>query len=625
MTNFKPVIGWTDSLSDRSQNKAHTAYATGKMRAGRTPMDVNGNEIKNANHLFRPGLFYMSAGSTNMSNDSIVSAAPAFVYNLIEDPDGSVTGGHVISDPFSITMNFRQIQYATSATVVSVTTRTGEIDPAVATLGTNYKRIPTIQKIQNRCQDDAAGSVHYAYVVDIAQWIRYTVDAVSRVVDWEPAVQWSIWKSITGEAPLTKITTDITGEVGMHYVSFGDHTIELPYAGACTVGSTIILDQWAGEGTVFTKNALGEVQYEMNTYPAIKTVGLTDMKIHDDEFFDDDAMFVKSDYADWTYNNGSVYVMLYKAVLSDDEERFVIADASTGRVYRICYEDVALPNSEGADTLHWYDVYSLNITASSISSASIAEVGTPTSMKFTLDDVQENILGCTTYIFEVAYTDPNSIDKAWVLSRTSDMEAYIAKINELYGKVIDEHDVILAYLETSVRNSEANVDLILKQYADAERRIEVGSTGSQIYYGDNAKVSGEELIVYSRDKWESPDSLTSNSYIVRYFLSRLIPVYCIHKHDINTPRTIYLPTVNASMLGKKVKIILDPNTKVTVIDDCTLTKHSVVFYGESVSADQPVVLKEIEYQLMEYTDRQTDTYKLVWVYTTRTFSTPAAF
>ena len=625
MTNFKPVVGWSDSLATRSQNMAHTAYATGKMRAGRTPKDVNGNEIKNANHLYKPGLFYMSPGTTNMSNDSIVTSAPSFIYNLIEDPDDSVTGGHVVEDPFSISMNFRQIQYATSSTSVSVTTRTGEIDPAVAALGTNYRRIPTVQKIQDRCQGDSAGQVHYAYVEDIAQWIRYTVDAVSRIVDWEPAVQWSIWKSITGEAPLTKITGDITGEIGMHYVSFGNHTVELPFAGACTIGSTITLDQWAGEGTVFTKNALGEVQYTMNTYPAIKTVGLTDVKIHGDTFFEDDSMFVKSDYADWTYNDGTVYVMLYRAVLSDDEERFVIADASSGRVYRICLEDTALPSTEGSDTLHWYDVYSLNVTASAISSQSIAEVGTPTTMRFTIDDVQENILGCTTYIFEVAYTDPNSIDKAWVLARTSDMEAYIARINELYGKVIDEHDIILADLETSIRTGEANIDLLLKQYTDIERRIEVGSTGSQIYYGDNAKVSGEDLIVYNKDKWESPDSLTSNSYIVKYFLSRITPVYCIHKHDINNPRTIYLPTVNASMLGKKVKIILDPNTKVTVIDDCMTTKQSVLFYGEPVSEGQPVILKEIEYQLMEYTDRTMDTYKLAWVYTTRTYSTPAVF
>ena len=163
MANAKPVIGWTDNLSNHLQNYATTAYAVSKMRAGRTPIDERGVAITDVNKLFRAGLFFMPAGASHTTDDSTVSGADILIYNLIQDPDETATGGHAKDSGSdsgiwhkSVGVTIRQIQYGCGVNADAVTTRIGTRDAAIANLDRSRSVvIPTVQKISTTLETTA--------------------------------------------------------------------------------------------------------------------------------------------------------------------------------------------------------------------------------------------------------------------------------------------------------------------------------------------------------------------------------------------------------------------------------------------------------------------------------------
>lgn len=673
MANSKHVIGFEDNLAKPLQNYAPTMYALGKMRAGRTPKYPDGTVITDANAIYRPGLYFLEPGCANLDNGSGVSTVPAYLYHITEDPDDSINGGHVQDNPVSVGMNARQIRYLASDNSTAAMTRVGSRDAIISTFivqGSDYQVVPNVLRIQEVLGTDPSNIPQYAFVVELGLWIRYTVDAVG-AVSWEPAYQWGLWRSMSGEDPSVKLESDTLAVPFTHYISYGQHQLELPSADECEIGCKVRLDQWAGQGRVITKDEYGNIKYEIDTVPALKTVGLSDLSWFGDDILPDGTTFFKQIGFVWRASVGGVNYVLQKLQIastgSEPVFRYVITRDNSDVVLRICYDEVEYPIgihlsyhltndaafqenktyfvktvingvayynpatvTTGAlvpgetyyemDTnAHWYDVNG-GVGVKTAAEISLSEIlaGTPKTSHLTNTDIAGNILGCTAYIFEVTYDRTNPSKKTWCLTRASDMEAYIARLNELLGATVHAHTEQLHAVEATAEAIYNDVLSFKLDYMNAEREVFVRDQAGRIIYGDNAKLTGQVLMTYNPQEYLPISSVTDYSYIIQFFQARLTPIYHLTANTLESqPRTLFLPTVAENLVGKKVKILLEPNSQITVFDDCSATKYNYTFYGEALTEGNPIVLKEITFTLQKVfptTPTEGRQYELVWTY-----------
>lgn len=680
----KPIVGYTNLYGEPLQNLIPTMYALGKVQAGREPVLPDGTVITDMNRLFRPGIYRIAEGAANLDNTVGPTTSPAYVVHIMEDPDGFAEGGHVVNSPMDVQMTARQIRYLSSDTGTPVMTRLGVRDPAIDDFiqeGRDYQVVPTVQKISSMLGEQISNLDHYAFVKDIGIWIRYQVDSVNGVV-WEPAYVWGLWRPVSGNDPIIKLTANIVAQPYTHYISYGSYSMELPNALDCEIGARVRLDQWTGNGYVFTKDSLGNVECEVDTTPAMQTVGLSDMTWHGDILLPDGTTFYKQAGYVWSTVYGSDTYVIKKANLKrttgDIVQRFVLVTMASDIVKRICltdidypigihvsytqttdstfqagktyysrevvngvevfnaYEDAPVGTSiqgvyyEKHTNAKWYDVNGVSgtKTADEIALSDI-QGGTPTDLLLTNTDLPSNILGCTTYQFEVTYDRYDSTKKCWSLVQTSDMEAYIARVNEQLGSTVNAHTSRLNDIEATAESIYNDMKAFKTHYMVAERHIFVRDSGGRTIMGDNAMVPGEPLILYRESEYLPLASVTDTSYIIQMFQARLTPIYHIHKHDIDTqPRTMYLPTPADALVGKEVKIILEPAAQIMVYDNNSEIRHGYTLTGAQLMPNDPIQLVVYTFTLdrivlpTPIAGRQ---YELYWTYTREVRSTKALY
>ena len=680
----KPIAGYTNLYGEPLQNLIPTMYAMGKVQAGRDPVLPDGTLITDMNRLFRPGIYRISEGAANLDNAPGPTDAPAYVVHIMEDPDGYAKGGHVEDSPVNVEMTARQIRYLSSDAGTPIMTRLGVRDAVIADFiqeGVDYTVVPTVQRISTTLGSTVSGIPRYAFVKDIGIWIRYTVDSANGVI-WEPAYTWGLWRPISGNDPIIKLTSNTVAIPYTHYVSYGRYSLELPDAANCEVGARVRLDQWNGNGYVFTRDSLGNVSEYKDTTPALQTVGLSDLTWHDDILLPDGTTFYKQAGSVWSTVDGSVVYVIKKATLKrttgDIVQRFVLVDRETDVVKRACGTDIEYPigihvsysptedttfqagktyytrevvngvevftayaNAPVGTTIsgtyyekytnaRWYDV---NGTTGSLKPEDItlADIlaGTPTNLLLTNTDLPSNILGCTTYQFEVTYDLHDPTKKVWSLMQSSDMEAYIARINEQLGSTVNAHSERLENIEATADAIYNDMKAFKMKYMMAERHIFVRDSGGRTIFGDNAKVQGEPLLRYREGEYLPLASITDSSYIIQMFQARLTPIYHIHKHDITTqPRTLFLPTPAEVLIGKEVKLILEPFTQVMVYDNNSSTRYGYTLTGAQPLTNDPIQLVVYTFTLDRVvlpTPIDGRQYELLWTYTREVRSTKALY
>lgn len=285
----KPVVGFSDKLTNVKQEFAPTMYAISKMRAGRSPVTIGGYATKDANAIYRPGLYVIPLnGSTNLlagSGEDI-----CYLYQLSVDPDDSAAlGGHTVSNNHAANMVVRQIGY-----FYQYDSNTGNMSSIVKTrVGRKSADIPTnITTMAETIVDirsltpPVGGAWGYAFCSEIGMWVRYK--NVSGHVDGELAVDWSEWVALgsggaSGYNHLPVYYLDTNNSVAIVnriYVTNGGKTLQLPDASSCTLGDVIRIDVWSadthllvnGEDVVLNGEAgkLHSYTYEV-TYDAVTT------------------------------------------------------------------------------------------------------------------------------------------------------------------------------------------------------------------------------------------------------------------------------------------------------------------------------------------------------------------
>ena len=287
MSSNKPVIGFDDNLANNYQDMAPTLYAIGKMRAGRTPYDIDGNVIKDANKLFRPGLYLLTTGTTNVvPSYTFIDGDVCYLYNIIPDPDESLKGGHVEDksydppkvDIHKVLMHARQIAYLYKGGEVSVQTRIGLKDEAITGAISS-----TINQIKEVLTLTAVSTWSYRFCYELGYWIKYKTVGGSNI--WEPAYTWSDWTAFGGSSsssgahnPVEFITSSITAEVNTTYISFDNNTVTLPAPANCELGDVVRVDQWINNGSVIVTNTPQET---VETLPNRIQIGSTDFTWND--------------------------------------------------------------------------------------------------------------------------------------------------------------------------------------------------------------------------------------------------------------------------------------------------------------------------------------------------------
>lgn len=681
----KPVVGFTNELGKPAQNLGVTAYAVAKVLAGRQPEFPDSRVITDMNKIFRPGMYVIASGAANLDNTVGPTDSPAYLLHIMEDPDGYAKGGHVEEEPVLVTMNARQIRYLSSDTGTPVMTRLGRRDTIIDSFiqeGRDYQVVPTVERINETLNGQVSGTDRYAFVKDIGIWIRYTVNGVDGVV-WEPAYTWDLWRPISGNDPIVMLTSNIVGKPYTHYVSYGGYTMELPDANNYEIGARIRLDQWSGTGRVFTKDSVGNILYQKDTVPALKTVGLSDITWHDDILFPDGKVFYKQAGNVWSASyDGTVYLIkraALKQTTGDVPYRYVLVTSNSDVVIRICETDITIPTGihvsyvptedqtfqdnktyymrqvvngienfvvatvsvglqveeglyyERVSSAKWYDVNGVSgqLTAADIELSRISTIGTPSNLILMNTDIPSNILGCTSYQFEVAYSAKDVTKKVWSMSKTSDMEAYIARLNDQIGATVNAHTERLANIEATADAIYTDMKAFKSNYMNAERHIYVRDAGGRTVFGDNAKVPNEPLIVFRESEYLPVSSITDESYIIQMFQSRLTPVYHIQKHNPDTQgRTLFLPTPMDNIVGKQVKIILEPRAQIMVYDNNSVTRYGYTFTGAQIETSDTIQLVAITFTLDRVvlpTPVDGRQYELYWTYTREVRSTKAIY
>lgn len=680
----KPITGYSNLYGEPLQNLIPTMYAMAKVQAGREPVMPDGTVITDMNKLFRPGIYRIAEGAANLDNVLGPTEYPAYVVHIMEDPDGYTNGGHITESPMDVEMTARQIRYLSSDVGTPIMTRLGVRDAVIGDFileGRDYMLVPTVQKIPTVLGGQVSGNTHYAFVQDIGIWIRYTVDGVNGVV-WEPAYTWGLWRPVTGNDPIVKLTSNTVASPYTHYVSYGQYSLELPDASACEIGARVRLDQWNGNGYVFTRDSLGNVEYEKDTTPAMQTVGLSDMTWHGDTLLPEGTTFYKTAGYVWSTVYGADTYVIKKANLKrttgDIVQRFVLVLEGSEVVKRACLTDIDYPIGihvsysftedtefqqgktyytrslvngvevftayeapvgtpvtqntyyEKHSNAKWYDVNGVSgtRTAADISLSDI-QAGTPTDLLLTNTDRPANVLGCTSYQFEVTYDRYDPTKKVWSLMQSSDMEAYIARINEQIGSTVNAHTSRLNDIEATADAIYTDMRAFKTHYMVAEKHIFVRDNGIRTILGDNAQVAGEPLILYKENEYFPLASITDSSYIIQMFQARLTPIYHIQKHNPETQKRImYLPTPADALVGKQVKLILEPFAQVAVYDNSSITRHGYTLTGAQPTSSDPIQLVVYTFTLDRIvlpTPQDGRPYELYWTYTREVRSTKALY
>jgi len=511
MANAKPVVGWTDSLSTYQQNLAPTAYAVGKMRAGRIPRDEKELAITDANKLFRPGLFFLEAGAAHTigaSSDTSLTTEPTLIYNLLQDPDDTANGGHQL-DPSNpnykaVPVVIRQIQYACGPNNENVTTRTGVRDPKIDGI-VNYPILERIQQITSRLGTVAVAEA-FAFIKDIGMWISYSVTTPGNV-QWKPAVVWSDWRAIAGGLPITRVVetgTTIQAKVNTHYITAHSNTFNLPDANDYQVGDQIIIDQWQNQGKVNAFNG-SLIEFTIDTCPA--------------------------------------------------------------------------------------------------------------------KDAQNNVLGATTYTFVVQnradyQPDAGANQKIWVLERLSDFESWMKRFEDQYGDKIDDQDETIADIIGAIDAMKSEFAELISKTAN---ECSIKFTTERIIHGDDAHIHSTGYRKYDPYNYVDPSTLSNTSYIIDYFMAKLVPVYRINAYN-SEMRYIYLPVKDKAMVGKKIKLVLEPEACVTVYDDNGSDPKVSYEFTHTDPTTGHTSYKVIEFTLEQYivsTEGSTVTYGYAWVWTSQ--------
>ena len=288
MSSNKPVIGFDDNLANNYQDMAPTLYAIGKMRAGRTPYDIDGNVIKDANKLFRSGLYLLTTGTTNVvPSYTLIDGDVCYLYNIIPDPDESLKGGHVEDksydppkvDIHKVLMHARQIAYLYKGGEVSVQTRIGVKDEAITgAISATINQIKEVLTLTN------VNTWSYRFCYELGYWIRYKTVGGNNV--WEPAYTWTDWTAFGGGGgsssaahnPVEFIASSITATVNTTYISFDNNTVTLPTPENCELGDVVRIDQWINNGSVIVTNTPQET---IETLPNRIQIGSTDFTWND--------------------------------------------------------------------------------------------------------------------------------------------------------------------------------------------------------------------------------------------------------------------------------------------------------------------------------------------------------
>ena len=236
MSTGKTVIGFNDNLDSRVQDLAPTQYALGKLRAARTPYDVNGTTVLNdPNRILRPGLYLMELSTANVNTANIKSGV-LYIYQLSADPDNSLHGGHVVEDITTAMMSIRQIGYFHNNGVEKVMTRVGTPDTS------QFHAANKVQLLKN-IGDRTTG---ITFVVELGMWVRHYINSSNEFVI-EPAVTWSDWHEINGDGGNVKFNIDTTfsNGVGMYAITSTAFAAKANLAEASSAGTVYI------ESTVF--------------------------------------------------------------------------------------------------------------------------------------------------------------------------------------------------------------------------------------------------------------------------------------------------------------------------------------------------------------------------------------
>ena len=231
MTAFKPVIGFDDNLSSRLQEYAPTMYAIGKLRAARTPYDVNGNVINDANQILRPGLYVMELNSDSLN--TYMKSGVVYLYHICADPDNSVKGGHIATSA-TANMNVRQIGYF-QRSINNVPT-----DKIMTRVGTPLPpNMFNFTSTVDRLEQARSATYDLVFVKELGLWVHKVNGGL------ELAVLWSDWKEILkSEEDQLTLDDTITNGVGLQ---LGDHNTWKAIANLANAGSA---------GTVVVANTI---------------------------------------------------------------------------------------------------------------------------------------------------------------------------------------------------------------------------------------------------------------------------------------------------------------------------------------------------------------------------------
>lgn len=322
MSSNKPVIGFEDNLEHNYQEYAPTMYALGKMRAARTPYDIDDTVILDANKLFRPGLFLMTQGTTNVVPSYTLTANDiCYLYNLLPDPDNSLKGGHTSNvDIHSVPMHVRQIAYLYKNGETIIQTRVGVKSAAVPA-----SSLASIEHLSDIAGLSTVSDWTYRFVYEIGYWIRYKT--VGGINTWEPALDWSAWSAFGGGSseapthdPVSFLPGPATASPNTIYVSFGNNTLTLPNATDCELGDTVRLDQWQTNGSVANFNGA-----TIETMPNQIQIGSTDFTWEDPfNMLPANTIFRDNSDGSWT---GTVGATVY-TIRKNSAERYVLTNDS---------------------------------------------------------------------------------------------------------------------------------------------------------------------------------------------------------------------------------------------------------------------------------------------------------
>ena len=380
-------------------------------------------------------------------------------------------------------------------------------------------------------------------------------------------------------------------------------------------------------------------------------------------------LFTKGEWSQWkTITEGDKYYVLTEDQTIDAKvgAHYISTSASTIKLPNAndCNEDdkIIIDQWDKAGTIIITDgTHTINMPSNPLQMA-------------VLD--QQQTIGAISYLFTVKHVDKDNADdseeKVWEVNigvNIGDIVYHIKEVihNLLYDhhlKLInhdthlttidnrlDDHDTHLTLLDTRVsdhdtqltdhdnriKDLESTIVTLADQlksvmkYATSEFYIPL--TGETHIYGDDSNEYEEDYHKYDPDNYIDPSTLSTTSYIIEWFMAKITPVYYVPFLS-GQRRWFYLPAKEQNLVGKKIKIVIEPGAEVIVLDDnmggIDQVKYRFVHSRPlhellEQTPNQPVdrtSYKIVEFVLTEYnksvyTDVVHPEYQYAWVWTSQ--------